>query len=144
MSRRILAASGWVALALTLVLLFYAVLAVEVLETRYLVAPLSSGYLTLNSSSFSALTTGEYLAVTIQMIPVWAEIQVRVFPPVSLNQTQNPAFSYFGLFRDAEAYYALYLSGYRTVFSICTQINSGTTTSSLISFSAVSQRRCAR
>lgn len=93
------------------------------------VAPLSSRYLTLNSSSFSVLTTGEYLAVSIQMVPVWAEIQVRVFPSVPLNQTQNPAFSYFGLFRDAEAYYALYLSGYRTVFSICTQTYSGTTTS---------------
>jgi hypothetical protein len=93
------------------------------------VAPLSSRYLTLNSTSFSVLATGEYFAVTIKMIPVWAEAQVRVFPPVSVNQTQNSAFFYFGLFRDAEVYYALYSSGYHTVFSICAESNSGTTTS---------------
>jgi hypothetical protein len=91
-------------------------------------APLSSRYMRVNSSSFFVSSTRRFLVISVGMIPVRVSVSVPFYFPAQYDQTRNSEFGYYGIFRDAEIFYALYSSGYSEIFSLCEQTTSGTMT----------------
>jgi hypothetical protein len=104
----------------------YLVPLVHVVEGHLsLMAPLNSRLVSVNSTNFVVIETGYYLSVNITEVPIVGVVETTpiayVFSP---NITASDEFSYRGLFRDAEIYYALFSLGYRSIVSLCNRLDS--------------------
>jgi len=100
---------------------------VTVGNSTYL-APLNSRYLRLNSSEFAVISTEYFLAVQLERRIIRISVMGEFYTPNVSDQTQNPDFAYYPVFRDAEIYYALYSLGYMRTVAFCQQISYGTST----------------
>jgi hypothetical protein len=106
----------------------YLIPLVQITEgNQTLVAPLDSRLLSINSTNFLVKDTGNYLSVDITEVRILGAVETTLLGYIfSPNITSSEAFSYQGLFRDAEIYYSLYSFGYRTIISLCNRVDSNT------------------
>ncbi len=80
--------------------------------------PLSRRLVSLNSTDFLVLETGDYLTIELQKITVETTVTASGFGGTTYNQTGNSAFDYLGFFRDGEIYYAFAKHGFSQVFAL--------------------------
>ena len=82
------------------------IVAIESSNISYL-APLSTRFLSINSSRFMVSEIGQYLIIRLTEIYVETHVLTSLLQPVRYNQTRNANFNYQGFFREAEIFYAL-------------------------------------
>jgi len=112
--------------------LTYAVRLAKVVTTNSsFVAPLSSRLVSLNSSQFLVTWTGEYLVLRLHIVRVEYVVMGYRIRPLAYDQMNNSQFEYYSIYRDAEIYYALRLSGYSNITTLCMTSMNGMMTSNI-------------
>jgi hypothetical protein len=91
-------------------------------------APLNSRYLRLNSSEFAVADTDSFLTVTVEMTAIRINVTETLISPARSDQTGNPDFTYYPLFRDAEIYFTMHTLDYLRIIVFCQHTSYGTLT----------------
>jgi hypothetical protein len=95
-------------------------------------APLSSRYVSLNSSTFTVVETNEYLTLRLKKIYVETHISQPRITSYVYDHRNDVSFGYIGFFREAEIFYCLAKFGYNQTTTL--------STSSLQGFITVAQK----
>ena len=81
-------------------------------------APLSTRFLSINSSQFMVSEIGQYLVIRLTETYVETYVLTSLLQPVRYDQTHNADFNHQGLFREAEIFYALETFGYDRIITL--------------------------
>ena len=100
-------------------LMKYAVPIVKVFAANIsFTAPLSTRLYNQNSSAFQVQQTGYYELVALSVVPLKYQAAARLFTPVKYDQLSSSEFNYLPIYRDAELYYCMFVSGYSNITSL--------------------------